>query len=152
MVMMLMLVLLRASRTCRAMKQLSSEGLRASTSASKGIKPIAAPKAVAAGRSRQLRASIVAQAAPSTDPLMVRAARGEDVERAPCWMMRQAGRCGAGRDGHGGECQAACKATRDASLRFMAARSQADQAGAKLQPSTAAALCNSLGHETCEGH
>ena len=41
-----------------------------------------------AGRQRRLSLSMT----DDKDPLLLRAARGEDVERVPVWMMRQAGR------------------------------------------------------------
>jgi hypothetical protein len=38
------------------------------------------------------RARALMMQAGDSDPLLLRAARGEEIERVPVWMMRQAGR------------------------------------------------------------
>lgn len=70
-----------SSSTIRA----SQEGLAARTSV-RGRAVAAAPKKSAAVK----RAELAVQA--SDEPLLIRATKGEKVERAPAWMMRQAGR------------------------------------------------------------
>ena len=41
---------------------------------------------------QRMRNLSLSMSSDDKDPLLLRAARGEDVERVPVWMMRQAGR------------------------------------------------------------
>lgn len=43
-------------------------------------------------RARSVRRRVVALATQQADPLLLRVARGEEAERTPVWLMRQAGR------------------------------------------------------------
>lgn len=42
--------------------------------------------------SRRLREVCMSNAGGEQEPLLLRAAKGEKIERVPVWMMRQAGR------------------------------------------------------------
>eukprot|EP00955_Chlamydomonas_euryale_P102674 365436-Chlamydomonas_euryale.AAC.14 len=87
----------RVERKMRSMSMRpSARPQRAAPSTAASSSAVSSSAVVCASRhaslGRRAAADVRAQAAAGEEPLMVRAARGEAVERAPCWMMRQAGR------------------------------------------------------------